>query len=676
MERRLRVLVLHEAAADPEPAIEALRAANIQFDAEVLTSVEMPAWRLVKRYVEEGRPPDLLVTVEVANGSWATFGPIVRTTATFMPATPLIVIGSWLRPDSERRYTEEFGAAACLHPDEADRLGEVAHRVLTRTGGQARRAHRGDHRGRPASVVLRHALEPNRYVFALADRVWLKDGNLRIRYANRMFARDMQRTQQDLIGKSDVDIWGEEQGRRFQAEDGKVLEACESVRVRPKDGPGLIEKIPVCDSAGRAVALLLVRSQPELHEHARQSLLRWGSFVLSSTDAIVGLSMDGVIKSWNPGAQALYGRGADRMLGRHASELCVARDRPMLRQLLRRAGATKDTHTLEATARAADGHRFDVSITVSPGFGGWGELMGLCLVARDITQRVRAEQALKESEERFRLMAEAAFDGMSIAREDPDTGCQALVFCNDRYVEMSGRSRRELAAVEDLRNLRNACPAAGMDPGVRARAADLGAGRRPGRVEMEVGSWQRPDGAENYHERSSVRVESGGVRYVFAVDRGITARINAQQALQDALTELALSHTELEQFAFVAGDREPESGPHRSEIEQVAQRVRQSPTRDFDFRKAARQCHVSYGYFRTLFRRYLGRPPYDYLLKWCMRRAGRELRTTDRPIKAIALDCGYKTPGHFTRAFKRAMGMPPGEFRRAVRDAQERLRPE
>jgi len=349
----------------------------------------------------------------------------------------------------------------------------------------------------------------------------------------------------------------------------------------------------------------------------------------------------------------------------------------MLRQLLRRASASKDTHTLEATARAADGHRFDVSITVSPAFGGWGELMGLCLVARDITQTVQAEQALKESEERFRLMAETAFDGMSIAREDPGTGRQTLVFCNDRYVEMSGRSRRELTAVEDLRDLRSAESAARVDTdqNLRARAADVGAGRPPEGVELEVGSWQRPDGRENFHERSSVRVESGGMRYVIAVDRDITTRINARQALRDALTELALSHAELEQFAFVPAERDPEQGPHRREIEQVAKQVRRSPTRDFNFKEAARQCHISYGYFRALFRRYMGRPPYDYLLQWRMRRAGRELRTTDRPIKAIALDYGYKAPAHFTRAFKKAMGMPPSDFRRAVRDAQERLRP-
>lgn len=676
MARKLHIVVLHETEADAAPAVESLRTAGLDCDAEVFTSDQMPAWKLVKRYVEDGRPPDLLVTVETADGSWTTFGPVARTATTFMPTTPLIVVGSWLRPHSARRYTEEFGAAACLHLEELDRLGEVARQVLSSPPRQERQDQPAGHPDRPASVVLQHAMEPSRYVYALSDRVWLKGADLRLRYANRMFARDMQRTPEELVGKSDVDIWGEEKGRRFQAEDREVLKTGQPVQTGARDGRGLIEKIPVCGPTGQPVALLVVKTRADLYERAQQSLLRWGSFVLSSTDVIVGLSTEGVIESWNPGAESLYGCPAEEMRGCHASRLCVERDRPMLQRLLRQACDTKDTRSMETAARACDGHRFDVSITVSPAFGGWGEMMGLCLVARDITQRVQAEEALKESEERFRLMAETAFDGMSIALEERDTGRQTLVFCNDRYVELCGRSRAELAAASDLRELRSTDATAAVQEHLSAPTEGPGAARQGEGVELEIGSWQRPDGRENYHERSSVRVDSARGRYLFAVDRDITARVHAQRALQDALTELALSHAELEQFAFVPGEREPEPGPYREEIEDVARQVRQSPTRDFDFKEAAQQCHISYGYFRALFRRYMGRPPYDYLLQWRMRRAGRELRTTDRQVKSIALDYGYTNPAHFTRAFKRAMGMAPTDFRRAVSDAQQRLRPE
>jgi AraC family transcriptional regulator len=67
-----------------------------------------------------------------------------------------------------------------------------------------------------------------------------------------------------------------------------------------------------------------------------------------------------------------------------------------------------------------------------------------------------------------------------------------------------------------------------------------------------------------------------------------------------------------------------------------------------------------------VFRRHNGCSPGEYLRRIRVRRACRLLADTDRPLSAIAYDTGYADQSHFTRHFKRAMGVTPGEYRGLV----------
>jgi PAS domain S-box-containing protein len=146
-------------------------------------------------------------------------------------------------------------------------------------------------------------------------------------------------------------------------------------------------------------------------------------------------------------------------------------------------------------------------------------------VDRDITEQKQAEEALRESEERFRLLVETAFDGINITEYDPETGSTRLVFCNDRYVEMSGRTRDELFAAENLADLRLGGTMTEEENEEFQRRLQAGLPTRG------VASWVRPDGKENLYEWSSVRVKVGEKYYEFGVDRDITERVRAERAL-------------------------------------------------------------------------------------------------------------------------------------------------
>jgi AraC-like DNA-binding protein len=136
--------------------------------------------------------------------------------------------------------------------------------------------------------------------------------------------------------------------------------------------------------------------------------------------------------------------------------------------------------------------------------------------------------------------------------------------------------------------------------------------------------------------------------------------------MKEALEHVSQVGRQLGQIAEGAAVSPPPSACHEGDIEQIARQVRADPCADYDFQEAARRCHVSYGHFRRLFRRHTGRPPYDYMLLWRMRRAARALRDLSRPVKAVAREVGYDDPRQFSRMFRKKMGMSPTAYRQGL----------
>ena len=138
----------------------------------------------------------------------------------------------------------------------------------------------------------------------------------------------------------------------------------------------------------------------KLAEAEREKL---AAIVASSDDAIVGKTLDGIITSWNTGAQKLYGYTGQEAIGQSLSIL-VPKDRPdelpgILSQI-RRGESVEHYETLRVRK---DGTQLDVSITVSPIFDELGRVVAASSISRDISARKRAEDELKERESRLRI---------------------------------------------------------------------------------------------------------------------------------------------------------------------------------------------------------------------------------------------------------------------------------
>ena len=121
---------------------------------------------------------------------------------------------------------------------------------------------------------------------------------------------------------------------------------------------------------------------------------RLAAIVASSGDAIIGMRPDGTIESWNPGAERLYGYAAGEAVGRSVAMLVPPERADELPALLARVARGERVDQHETASVAKDGRRLDVALTISPIRDGQGRVVGAATVARDVTDRRRAETVL------------------------------------------------------------------------------------------------------------------------------------------------------------------------------------------------------------------------------------------------------------------------------------------
>ncbi|MBI4260336.1 MAG: PAS domain S-box protein, partial [Actinobacteria bacterium] len=144
-------------------------------------------------------------------------------------------------------------------------------------------------------------------------------------------------------------------------------------------------------------------------EHARErdrKLYTLAAIVESSDDAIIGATLGGVVETWNPAAERMYGFPAEDMVGRHISTVVPRDRRPEMERILARIRSGERLHHLRTVRMARDGRRIDVSLTVSPILDDRGVPVGVSAICRDIGGVVRAEARLRESEARYRSLVE------------------------------------------------------------------------------------------------------------------------------------------------------------------------------------------------------------------------------------------------------------------------------
>jgi PAS domain S-box-containing protein len=179
-------------------------------------------------------------------------------------------------------------------------------------------------------------------------------------------------------------------------------------------------------------------SNAMMRKRAQEARFRHAAIVESSDDAIISKDLNGVIQTWNAGAERIFGYSEAEVVGRAVIILIPDELRDEENNILRRLRAGESIEHYETIRLTKGRKRLNVSLTISPLKDSAGVVVGASKIARDITDRRRAEQVLRESEERFRLVANTA--PVLIWMSGTDKLC---TFFNQGWLSFTGRSMEQ-----------------------------------------------------------------------------------------------------------------------------------------------------------------------------------------------------------------------------------------
>jgi two-component system CheB/CheR fusion protein len=167
-------------------------------------------------------------------------------------------------------------------------------------------------------------------------------------------------------------------------------------------------------------------------DRVRSKLRQLSAIVEFSDDAIIGVTLDGAIMSWNRGAERLYGYSPDEAIGRNISMLAPTEADEMT-EFLNALHQGRRIEQVETVRLRKDGTVVDVSITISPVYDSEGNIAGASAIARNITQLKSVQHELTEREARIRLLLDSTAE--AIFGLGPDGLC---TFVNPACVRMLG----------------------------------------------------------------------------------------------------------------------------------------------------------------------------------------------------------------------------------------------
>ena len=148
---------------------------------------------------------------------------------------------------------------------------------------------------------------------------------------------------------------------------------------------------------GRPARVAAVRDVSD-RERAQQELLRLASIVRSSDDAIIGKTLDGIISTWNPAAERIFGYSEAEAIGQPMGILFPEERREEEEQILAKIRKGESVTRLETVRRRKNGELIEISATISPILNAAGDVIGASKIARDITEMKASESKKRDLE--------------------------------------------------------------------------------------------------------------------------------------------------------------------------------------------------------------------------------------------------------------------------------------
>jgi PAS domain S-box-containing protein len=279
-----------------------------------------------------------------------------------------------------------------------------------------------------------------------------------------------------------------------------------------------VDAYPLRDVQGQVERVVVTFADITERQRALAEQARMAMMVEGASDAIIGFDTAGSVLSWNAAAESLLGYHADEIVGRSIEILRVPESQAKrgagLEELVR-GESIEDSDTLR---RHKNGSTVNVWMRATPIHDPQGKIVGGCAVLRDISERKRADQKLRESESRFRRLFENSMDGVLLTCHEG-----AILEANPAACRILGRTLEQLRA------------------GGRGAIVDTADPRLQGLLDERAAMGQvsgvftmlRGDGTRFEAEATSSLYDGpDGVRLSSIVFRDISARVRDEQNLQ------------------------------------------------------------------------------------------------------------------------------------------------
>jgi PAS domain S-box-containing protein len=271
------------------------------------------------------------------------------------------------------------------------------------------------------------------------------------------------------------------------------------------------------DAEGRIVSTLSSGADVTERRQTEEARVRLAAIVKSSDDAIIGKTLAGIITSWNPGAENLFGYAAEEVIGLSTTILfppeLVIDEAGLLARIVR----GERVRHFDTVRLRKDGTRVDVSVTISPVTDNDGKIIGAAKIARDITERKKAEALLQANEESVRRTLDNVMEGCQLIGFD-----WRYLYLNDAAESHNRRPNTELLG----RTMLEAWP------GIEAGGGFTMLQRCMEERIVQDGEWEFPfpDGTTRWFDVRSQPVPEG----ILVLSTDITERRRAETQVRES----------------------------------------------------------------------------------------------------------------------------------------------
>jgi PAS domain S-box-containing protein len=347
----------------------------------------------------------------------------------------------------------------------------------------------------------------NSAVFQSKESILITDAQLdlpgpSIVFVNPAFTRMTGYSADEVLGKTPRILQGLRTDKavlsrlRRNLERGEAFEG-EAINYR-KDGTEFMlewQIAPIRDSNRQITHFVATQRDITARKQSEIAANRLAAIVESSEDAIIGKDMNGIVSSWNRGAEKIFGYAASEMIGTPITRLIPADRQHEENDILERIRRGQSVEHFETLRQKKDGRLVAVSVTASPIKDSAGKVIGVSKVAHDITERKHEEGARRATEARYRALFEHAPDGLIIVA--PDTTyldanpslCRMLGYTRE---EMIGRRTQDIVVESDIPKID---PARKSMTDGKVNAMEWRLVRKDGSIfDTEVSGGEMPDG--------------------------------------------------------------------------------------------------------------------------------------------------------------------------------------